>query len=186
MTESRRRARRAEIAGFRAVIAGLRIGNASADAKHRLGIDLIRQAEPGLVRIGVVVGYRAIAAPTSIPFENDSAGITAGGWVGRRGGDGEHVTVVFFEIGLEIVAQPIIYSEFTGHFPTVLNKPGDGMVPGTHGGRNAIVPAVGRAEQETCIIETHVGRKRQAVERSKPALVLAKQKISRRIGFAEG
>src|SRR5262249_5485234 len=127
----------------------------------------------------------AVTFSFAVSLENDSAGKAARCGVRRRRADVEHVAAVLFQICLKVVAQTIVESESATYFPVILNKKCPRMIPRPHPGRNAVIAAIGRADQKTRIVESDAGWKRYALERGKSRLVRTVEHIARRVCFAE-
>src|ERR1700752_3432757 len=92
---------------------------------------------------------------------------------------------MFLQISLKIIAQAVVESEFASHFPTVLDIPCQRLVPSAHGGRHAVIAGIGRADEETGVIESHGSGKRYAVEGRKPSLGGTVKHVARGVRLAE-
>ena len=84
---------------------------------------------------------------------------------------------MFFQVSLKIIAQAVIECEPAIHFPVVLEKERQGMVPGPHTGWNAVIAGIGRPDEKAGVIKSGIDRKRQALKRRKSRLVLTVEHV---------
>src|SRR6185436_6133706 len=146
------------------------VHDAAANAQHGFGSNLIGRTEPWSEGIRIVLRECTVALSRSVSFKNDPAGKAAGSRVRRSGADTEHVAAMFFQVSLKVIAQAVIEREFSIHFPVVLEEKRHGMVPRSQSGRNAVVAAVGRANENAGVIESYAGGERCALKRRESRL----------------
>src|SRR5205085_5802950 len=114
------------------IVARLSVRDPATGAKYCLRIDLISDADPRLECPRVVFREIAVAAASAVSLKDDRTQAVSDRRVGSRRRDIEHVPVMLSQVGLKFVANAVIHRQLASHFPTILHKPSQRMIPGSH------------------------------------------------------
>src|SRR6185312_561731 len=94
-----------------------------ARTEHCFRRDLISQPKPRSESPRIVMRQVAIAMARTVAFERHRPEQIACAWIRRARGEVRNTAVLFLQISLEIVTQPVFQRELPRHFEAVLDEP---------------------------------------------------------------